>query len=93
MIARTETVGGYSAASHMAAAEAGAVRKTWLSTDDTRTRRTHRAAQGNTVPMDERFALTESRWPADATAPANQSIQCRCALTYEFDPAPNDEES
>jgi HK97 family phage portal protein len=93
MIARTETVGGYSAASHMAAAEAGAVRKTWLSTDDTRTRRTHRAAQGHSVPMDQRFALTESRWPADATAPANQSIQCRCALTYEFDPVPDDEES
>jgi HK97 family phage portal protein len=89
MIARTETVGGYSAASHMAALDAGAVRKTWVSTDDKRTRRTHRAAQGSTVPMNKRFKLTESRWPADATAPANQSIQCRCALTFEFD----DEES
>ncbi|MEV6081120.1 phage portal protein [Streptomyces sp. NPDC052069] len=84
MIARTETVGGYSAASHMAALDAGATRKTWLSTDDTRTRRTHRLAEGNTVAMNKRFALTESRWPADPAAPANQSIQCRCALTFEF---------
>ncbi|WP_329592135.1 phage portal protein [Streptomyces sp. NBC_01362] len=85
MIARTETVGGYSAASHMAALDRGAVRKTWMSTDDTRTRRTHRAAQGDTVPMNKRFTLTESRWPADPAAPANQSIQCRCALTFEFE--------
>lgn len=85
MIARTETVGGYSAASHMAALDAGAVRKTWVSTDDKRTRRTHRAAQGSTVPMNKRFALTESRWPADPVAPANQSIQCRCVLTFEFE--------
>ncbi|MER6103611.1 phage portal protein [Streptomyces sp. NPDC001832] len=85
MIARTETVGGYSAASHMAALDRGAVRKTWMSTDDTRTRRTHRLAQGDTVPMNKRFTLTESRWPADSAAPAAQSIQCRCALTFEFE--------
>ncbi|MFY0511810.1 phage portal protein [Streptomyces anulatus] len=85
MIARTETVGGYSAASHMAALDAGAVRKTWVSTDDKRTRRTHRAAQGSTVALNKRFPLTESRWPADPAAPANQSIQCRCALTFDFE--------
>ncbi|MFD7066082.1 phage portal protein [Streptomyces sp. NPDC059913] len=85
MIARTETVGGYSAASHMAALDQGAVRKTWVSTDDRRTRRTHWAAQGSTVAMNKRFPLTESRWPADPAAPANQSIQCRCALTYLFE--------
>ncbi|MFJ3590130.1 phage portal protein [Streptomyces sp. NPDC090231] len=85
MIARTETVGGYSAASHMAAIDQGATRKTWLSTDDKRTRRTHRAAQGSTVALNKRFPLTESRWPADPAAPANQSIQCRCALIFEFE--------
>lgn len=76
MIARTETVGGYSQASFLAALDAGAVRKTWVSTDDKRTRRTHRAAQGSSVAMNKRFPLTESRWPADPAAPANQSIQC-----------------
>lgn len=85
MIARTETVGGYNAASHMAAIDQGATRKTWLSTDDKRTRRTHRAAQGSTVALNKKFPLTESRWPADPAAPASQSIQCRCALTFEFE--------
>ncbi|MEU6615324.1 phage portal protein [Streptomyces parvus] len=85
MIARTETVGGYSQASFLAALDQGAVRKTWVGTDDKRTRRTHRAAQGSTVAMNKRFPLTESRWPADPAAPANQSIQCRCALTFEFE--------
>nr|WP_237502987.1 phage portal protein [Streptomyces sp. SID8374] len=85
MIARTETVGGYSQASFLAALDQGAVRKTWVSTDDKRTRRTHRAAQGSSVAMNKRFPLTQSRWPADAAAPANQSIQCRCALTFEFE--------
>ncbi|QQZ56867.1 phage portal protein [Streptomyces microflavus] len=84
MIARTETVGGYSQASFLAALDQGAVRKTWVSTDDKRTRRTHRAAQGSTVAMNRRFELTQSRWPADPAAPANQSIQCRCALIFEF---------
>jgi len=85
MIARTETVGAYNAASHMAALDAGATRKTWLSTDDTRTRPTHRAARGSSVAMNKRFPLTESRWPCDPAAPANQSIQCRCALTFQFE--------
>ncbi|MFJ5802688.1 phage portal protein [Streptomyces decoyicus] len=85
MIARTETVGGYNAASHMAALDAGAVRKTWLATNDQRTRESHREENGRTVPLNKRFLLTKSRWPADPTAPAAQSIQCRCTLTYEFE--------
>lgn len=84
MIARTETVGGYSAASLHAARASGATTKTWLATDDTRTRATHRSCNGRTTVLDGRFPLTQSRWPADPEAPANQSIQCRCALTYGF---------
>ncbi|MFE0329061.1 phage portal protein [Streptomyces sp. NPDC058960] len=85
MIARTETVGGYNAASFLAALDAGATRKTWLATNDQRTRETHRQENGNAVPMNKRFTLTKSRWPADPTAPAAQSIQCRCSLTFEFE--------
>lgn len=87
MIARTETVGGYNAASFLAALDAGATRKTWLATNDQRTRETHRQANGKSAPMNKRFELTKSRWPADPTAPAAQSIQCRCALTFEFEEA------
>lgn len=85
MIARTETVGGYSQASFLAALDAGATTKTWLATGDQRTRETHRQENGNSAAMNKRFTLTKSRWPADSSAPAAQSIQCRCALTYEFE--------
>ncbi|WP_326730245.1 phage portal protein [Streptomyces phaeochromogenes] len=85
MIARTETVGGYNAASFLAALDAGATKKTWLATADQRTRETHRDTNGRSVAMNKRFLLTKSRWPADPSAPAAQSIQCRCALTFEFD--------
>ncbi|MGD1219993.1 phage portal protein [Streptomyces krungchingensis] len=85
MIARTETVGGYNAASFLAALDAGATRKTWLATADQRTRETHRQENGRSVAMNKRFTLTKSRWPADPSAPAAQSIQCRCALTFEFE--------
>jgi HK97 family phage portal protein len=85
MIARTETVGGYNASAWLAALDAGATRKTWLATADQRTRETHRQANGKTAPMNKRFELTQSRWPADPVAPAAQSIQCRCALTFEFE--------
>lgn len=86
MIARTETVGGYSAAALRSAVAAGAVTKTWMATDDARTRATHRAASGSLAPIEGRFALTQSRFPADPQAPANQSINCRCALTFGFTP-------
>ncbi|MFE3169320.1 phage portal protein [Streptomyces sp. NPDC059224] len=85
MIARTETVGGYNQASFLAALDAGATTKTWLATDDQRTRETHRQENGRSAPMNKRFTLTKSRWPADPSAPAAQSIQCRCALTYQFE--------
>jgi SPP1 gp7 family putative phage head morphogenesis protein len=85
MIARTETVGGYNQASFLAALDAGATKKTWLATADQRTRETHRQENGRTAAMNKRFTLTKSRWPADATAPAAQSINCRCALTFQFE--------
>ncbi|MCM2427377.1 phage portal protein [Streptomyces sp. RKAG337] len=85
MIARTETVGAYNAAAQSAAIDAGATRKTWLSTDDKRTRATHRAAGGKSVPLNKRFELTQSRWPGDPVAPANQSINCRCTLTFQYE--------
>ncbi len=85
MIARTETVGAYNAAATMAALEAGAVRKTWMATNDSRTRQSHRLADGDTVALNKRFTASQSRWPGDPAAPANQSINCRCTLTFEFE--------
>lgn len=85
MIARTETVGAYNAAAVMAALDAGAVRKKWLATNDARTRQSHRVANGNTVALNKRFTATQSRWPGDPAAPANQSINCRCTLLFEYE--------
>ncbi|MFD1832414.1 phage portal protein [Streptomyces desertarenae] len=85
MIARTETVGGYNAAALRSAVAAGATRKTWLATDDARTRATHRSCNGKVAPIEGVFTLTQSRWPADPQAPAAQSIQCRCSLTFQFE--------
>ncbi len=90
MIARTETVGAYNAASHRAAVDAGATRKRWMATDDARTRATHRAASGTTAPIDGRFTASGCRWPGDPTAPASQTVNCRCVLTYTFDTTTED---
>ncbi|MFD7410143.1 phage portal protein [Kitasatospora purpeofusca] len=85
MIARTETVGAYNAAAVMAALEAGAVRKTWLATSDSRTRQSHRLADGQSIALNKSFRASESRWPGDPAAPAAQSINCRCTLTFQFE--------
>lgn len=83
-VARTETVGGYSAAALNAARSAGATHKVWGSTRDHRTRPSHRTANGSRVEIDKRFPLTQCQHPADPHGPANQSIQCRCFLLFEF---------
>jgi uncharacterized protein with gpF-like domain len=69
----------------MAALEAGAVRKTWMATNDARTRQSHRLADGDTVALNKRFTASQSRWPGDPAAPAGQSINCRCTLTFEYE--------
>ncbi|MFI6979320.1 phage portal protein [Embleya sp. NPDC050154] len=85
-VARTETVGGYSAAALQAARANGATHKVWHATNDARTRPSHRAAEGSRTTIDARFRLTQCQHPADPHGPANQSIQCRCYLSFEFEP-------
>ncbi|MFF9643673.1 phage portal protein [Kitasatospora aureofaciens] len=82
MIARTETVGAFNAAGLVAAERSGATSKTWLATLDSRTRASHRLENGKTVPLGDAFDAVQSRWPGDPAAPASQSINCRCTLTY-----------
>ncbi|OPC79944.1 hypothetical protein B4N89_02380 [Embleya scabrispora] len=85
-VARTETVGGYSAAALQAARANGATHKVWHATNDQRTRPSHRAASGSRAEIDARFRLTQCQHPADPHGPPNQSIQCRCYLSFEFEP-------
>jgi hypothetical protein len=56
--------------------------KMWLATDDTRTRRTHRKADGQRVPVGSRFNVGEFElsFPGDPTGPPQEVIQCRCTM-------------
>lgn len=58
------------------------MRKVWLSMEDDRVRPTHRAAHGQTVPVDESFSVGghDMRFPHDLTAPIGEWINCRCVL-------------
>jgi Phage Mu protein F like protein len=85
-IARTET---HAAAMYgqQLAAQASPLQfnKTWLATEDSRTRADHAEANGQTVALDEPFVVgdVEMAYPGDPTAPAGQIINCRCVALYE----------
>lgn len=99
VIARTEILRASNEGSivTMRASELG-TSKTWLATPDARTRPSHRAADGQTVPMDQPFVLggevddegnvvaegVKLDHPLDPLGPANETIQCRCTMTYEI---------
>jgi hypothetical protein len=56
--------------------------KRWLATSDDRTRATHRAADGQTALLAERFTVGHARiqFPGDPRGPAGEVINCRCSL-------------
>lgn len=91
MIARTEVIGAQNRGSldqMNAAAMPG--RKNWLATRDSRTRPSHAAANGQSVPItgpDREFTVGGSSMdgPHDPTAPPGETINCRCTLTYDLD--------
>jgi 2'-5' RNA ligase len=62
--------------------------KTWLATNDPRTRPTHRAADGQTVPLLDAFVVGgfPLMVPGDPIGPPGEIIGCRCSLSYDFDP-------
>ncbi len=78
LIARTESTRARNAASWLKAKNSEVVTtKTWLATNDDRTRDEHRKLHGMTLPLDADFPGDEGKWP--------QAIQCRCALTFGVD--------
>jgi SPP1 gp7 family putative phage head morphogenesis protein len=86
-IARTEVVGATNAgAIEQVRASKLDSTKTWLATNDKRTRKSHRDVDGTTVRLDETFLVGGVRMdrPHDPTAPADEVIQCRCTLTFEI---------
>lgn len=51
----------------------------WLASLDSRTRHSHRIADGESVPVGERFA-NGCRFPGDPSAPFSETANCRCTL-------------
>lgn len=93
MIARTEIVPAANFASLHQVQLAGFTddecRKGWLSTDDARTRPEHRAADGQQVPLSKPFTVGGEKlnFPGDWSlgATADNVIQCRCSIEFNFD--------
>jgi len=62
-------------------------KKRWIATLDERTRPDHQAADGQTVPKDEKFVVggMEMKYPGDPAGGAANTVHCRCAMNYIFD--------
>lgn len=63
------------------------VRRTWRSVQDSRTRDSHLAMDGQTVGMDEPFVAPsgeELMYPGDPSASPGERINCRCTIEMEF---------
>lgn len=58
------------------------LQKTWLATADSRTRQSHRAIDGETVPVKEEFS-NGLMYPADPDGAPEEVYNCRCTLTAE----------
>jgi hypothetical protein len=87
VVARTEAIGalnaGRSDAFQAFTEETDQpMQKLWLATEDSRTRPTHRAADGQRVPVAGTFEVGgfHLAFPGDPTGPAQEVIQCRCTM-------------
>jgi Phage Mu protein F like protein len=85
VIARTESIGALNAgrfdAFNAVSQETGdEFELFWLATSDSRTRPTHREAEGQRVPLGTPFNVGgfELRFPGDPSGPPQEVIQCRC---------------
>lgn len=81
-IARTEVHSLAGFAQHEAAAQTGVLLyKEWVSTMDGRTRDSHMAMNGETVPMDEPYSNGLMQ-PGDPDGDPGQTVNCRCNEIY-----------
>lgn len=86
VIARTESIGALNGGradgqTQIAATLGGTWEKMWVATFDTRTRDTHRIAEGQRVSVNGGlFAVGDARlaYPGDPAGPPEEVIQCRC---------------
>jgi HK97 family phage portal protein len=85
-IARTETVGGFNAASREGALASGVVTsRTWLATKDTRTRESHNNMNGETLDNLDGAYSNGLMHPGDPSGPSSETINCRCVEIFGVD--------
>lgn len=86
VIARTEVQFAYSNGNWQAGqalGEFGPVEKEWLAASDGRTRRSHANINGTRLPINQPFQMSsgaQMMYPHDPSAPARETVQCRCVL-------------
>lgn len=90
VIAQTEVLRAYNAGTFAAAQswemQLGIVlKKTWLATEDKRTRPEHRQVDGQERMLNAMFLVDDfpMLFPGDPMAPADLVINCRCTMTIE----------
>jgi hypothetical protein len=61
--------------------------KEWEATEDSHTRPTHHAADGQRVPIDSHFVVGGSflMFPGDPSGDSSEIISCRCTTLYDLD--------
>jgi hypothetical protein len=84
-IARTEVMTASNRGALLGGKEAGATVKYWIATYDNRTRDTHKVMESqNPKGIDEMFLVGgyEASGPGDERLPAEEVINCRCAISF-----------
>jgi len=62
--------------------------KEWMATQDSHTRFTHEAADGQTVPLEQKFVVGDTLldFPGDPFGDLDEIINCRCTTRYHSEP-------
>lgn len=82
-IAENEAFTAYNSGTYAAGQTLSDVDKTWVTLLDDRVRKEHAKIHGKTVKFDDTFP-GGMRFPGDPLAPPEQTINCRCLLTFDI---------
>lgn len=94
VIARTESHGARNAVNYATVTRvnnafgvSGAIRRRWQAANDSRTRDTHRRADGQVVDLSEPFQVGRAslEFPGDPSGPPEEIINCRCTTITIID--------
>lgn len=87
-IARTEVISAANGGEYDQIQLIGATgTKEWLATEDARTRKSHIAANGQSVAIADPFSVGgfSLKYPGDPSGPASEIVNCRCTTLYDLD--------